>query len=68
MQEDNDAEIIINLMRQAENAPRASAQHGAAAAAGHWVQGNHNIVITGGSVSFHLAPSSCTASKGGGNE
>jgi hypothetical protein len=64
MQEDNDAEIIINLMRQAENAPGTSAQFGNGAAANHWVHGNHNIVITGGSVSIHFSANACPLFKG----
>ena len=50
MQEDKDAQIIMDLMRQAITDPSP------AAPTGPWAQGNHNIVI-GGNLSIHLPAS-----------
>lgn len=57
MQEDDDAQLILDLMRQAIAAPSSPAP------GSPWVQGNHNIVVSGGSVSIHLSASAFTASK-----
>ena len=62
MQEDDDAQLILDLMRQAIAAPSSPAPNSP------WVQGNHNIVVSGGSVSIHLGASACPLYKEGAHD
>ena len=57
---------IVDLIKETQQQP--AAQPATPAPAAHWVQGNHNIVVSGGSVSIHLGASACPLYKEGAHD